>query len=181
MPMFAFVIFIQFFISDQLSYGYNITTRNEDYNYCSVAWYKMLFLYGNFTQFMSDNCMGIGWYICADMQMFLLVPWIILIFKYKQIYGLMCALLLVLVCIICRIYLTIHYHFSANVMAPAYHYINGGQLNQAPGNELLKPWNRMSPYFIAIFTMLLISIINDRNKNFKIKSSIIYLSLLVLS
>eukprot|EP01084_Bolivina_argentea_P295389 508525_1 len=103
MPMFAFVIFIQFFISDQLPYGYNTTTRTENYNNCSATWYKMLFMCGNFTDWR--YCMGVGWYICADMQMFLLVPWIILIFKHKQIYGLMCSLLLVLICIICRIYL----------------------------------------------------------------------------
>eukprot|EP01084_Bolivina_argentea_P295390 508530_1 len=185
MPMFAFVIFIEFFISDQLSYGYNTTTRNENYNYCSADWYKMLFMYGNFTQILDGNgninCMGVGWYICADMQMFLLVPWIILIFKHKQIYGLMCSLLLVLICIICRIYLTVYYHFSAHVNVPAYDYINGGQLIHPPGNQLWKPWNRMSPYFIAIFTMFLIRIINDRNKNFQIKSSIIYLSMLALS
>ena len=79
-PMMAFVLLINWFIVDQLPYGYNVTSRTANAELCSESWYKVFFFYANLEADQDDlGCMGHLWYIQCDMQMFLFLPFIIFV------------------------------------------------------------------------------------------------------
>eukprot|EP01083_Nonionella_stella_P237265 832495_1 len=81
-PMMAFILFVQWFVADQLPYGYRVTSRDINNDLCKDSWYKVLFFYANLEKDMTDlGCMGHLWYIQCDMQMFLFLPWVLLLFK----------------------------------------------------------------------------------------------------
>lgn len=174
-PMMAFVMFIQWHIADQLSYGYHVSSREGNAGLCSSTWYQILLFYSNLTELNDLGCMGHLWYVQCDMQMFLLLPWIMILFKWKTLVGIIAAAIPFFVCIGIRFYFAFYYHFGANFLAPAYPAINGGDQQQ----QYFKPWGRMAPYFIGIVTML--SILTLKEYNFEIRARWSYLGLVCLS
>eukprot|EP01083_Nonionella_stella_P053191 140792_1 len=174
-PMMAFILFVQFFVADQVPYGYRVTSRDANYQLCADGWYKVLLFYANLLQENDNQCMGHLWYIHCDMQLFLVLPWIILLFQWNKLAGLIASLLLFLVGIVIRMYFAIHYHFGANLLLPANPEVN----DSSQFEQYFKPWTRMSPYFIGAFTLLLIQTLQERH--FAIQSRVALLSVMSLS
>eukprot|EP01084_Bolivina_argentea_P211007 358995_1 len=87
-PIMMYLTAIEWQICDQLSYGYHVTSRDLFRERCDEG-YEYLFLFYNNLQDQVDynQCMGELWYIQCDMQMFILLPFIILLFQYKKLYG----------------------------------------------------------------------------------------------
>lgn len=181
-PMMMYTTAIQWQLSDQLSGGYHVTSRDTYTNYCNNDWYKILFFYANLEVTSNAEtealaCMGHLWYIQCDMQMFLFLPWILLIFAVNKVYGICASFIPILVCIIIRIYYGFHYDFVANQLYPAYPPKNGGSQQN---DSYFQPWTRMSVYFIGVMAMLIIITIDNKIKNFKLNKSI-YFALMILS
>jgi peptidoglycan/LPS O-acetylase OafA/YrhL len=164
MPMMLFTTAIAWQLSDQLPYGYHVTNRNLQTDACGEEWWSIVFFYQNFTLLSDDphtSCMGQLWYIQVDMQMFMLLPWLVLLFQYKQLYGFIASFIPTLVCLIIRLYYGFYYDFSANQLYPAHPAINDGSQND---DSYMQPWTRMSVYFIGVSTMFLILMIQKKEK-----------------
>ena len=98
--------------------------------------------------------------------MFLILPWLVLIFINSRIWGIIASLLPYLGCLIVRFYFGFYYHFSAN-------FLLAGTTPIHDGNESVqsyfKPWTRMGPYLIGITCMFIMITINEKyqEKGFK--------------
>ena len=175
--MMAFILFVQWFVADQLPYGYHVSSREVNNELCKDSWYKVLFFYNNLMPDMDDlGCMGHLWYIQCDIQLFTILPFILFVFQYNKIYGIISAFIPFLIGVGIRTYFAIHYHFGANFLYPANETVNDGDQQQ----QYFKPWTRMSPYYFGVFTMLVILYLRER-KTFVISSRYVYLGLMMFS
>jgi len=157
-PMMFFALCVQWFVADQIPYGYHVSSRSLGAEMCEDNWYKVMFFYANLMPGATDQgCMGHLWYLQCDLQMFMILPFIVMAFKWKRAWGLAFAMLLFLVGVAVRTYFAVHYHFGANFLLPATEFINGGDQRE----QYFKPWGRMSPYYIGVFAMLLILTLKD--------------------
>eukprot|EP01084_Bolivina_argentea_P262735 444439_1 len=99
LPMMAFVLLIEWYVVDQLSSGYRVESRTMNQYACNDRWYKILLFYDNLIRDFDDNtCFGWVWYVHTDMQMFLMLPWIILLFEWNKIFGLIMSLIPFIIC-----------------------------------------------------------------------------------
>eukprot|EP01084_Bolivina_argentea_P180797 312345_1 len=175
LPMMTFILLIQWFIADQLPYGYKVPSRDANAQLCEDSWYKVLLFYANLGELDDLGCMGHLWYVQCDMQMFLLLPWILLLYKWKPLMGIISSIVPFFICIGLRTFFAFYYDFGANMLAPAYETRNGGDQQQ----QYFKPWGRMGPYFFGTFTMLII--LTVKNHKYEIRSRLIYFSVMILS
>lgn len=163
-----FVTAIQWQIQDQLSGGYHVTSRSVYTEYCDESWYKVMFFYANL-ELSGEHpealgCMGHLWYIQCDMQMYLLLPWVLLLFVNHKTLGLAASALPVGVCVLIRFIYAFYYDFTANTLYPGYPAKHGGNQDV---DSYYKPWTRMSPYFIGVAAMLTFIWIDEEFKNGK--------------
>eukprot|EP00483_Globobulimina_turgida_P011533 UN11555 len=122
--------------------------------------------------------MGYLWYIQCDMQMFLLLPFMVLVFCYNKFYGLLSSLLPIVVCLIIRFYYAFYYHFTANQTFPEFPPIHGGDQISL---SYTQPWTRMSVYFIGVALMFIFLILDEQNKRFVLCKSHYFVVLLLAS
>eukprot|EP00483_Globobulimina_turgida_P002898 UN02903 len=179
-PMMMYTTAIQWQISDQISYGYHVTSRSTFTGFCNDDWYKVLFFYANLTDPASSasKCMGQLWYIQCDVQMFLLLPFMVLVFCYNKFYGLLSSLLPIVVCLIIRFYYAFYYHFTANQIYPGFPPIHGGDQMSL---SYTQPWTRMSVYFIGVALMFIFLILDEQNKRFVLCKSHYFVVILLAS
>jgi len=166
-PMMMYVTAIQWQLSDQIAYGYHVGDRSTFTEICNAEWYKTFLFYANLAVSRENgdalNCMGHLWYIQCDMQMYLLLPILVLIFYWNRVMGIVSACVPIFVCVVIRIVYAFYYHFTANVMNPGYAPVHGGEQFV---QSYFKPWTRMSVYFIGVACMMLMICIQEKNKTF---------------
>merc|ERR1719361_1569831 len=168
--MMMFATAIQWTLLDQLPYGNRVFTRDTNYNECKDEWYKILFFYANLTMTRENqdlSCMGHLWYIQVDMQLFLLLPFLLWIFRKHNVAGLISSSILVVICLIIRLYYGFHYEFVANSNAPPYPAVHDG--NQG-SDSYFKPWTRMGTYFVAVMLAFTMIMIDGRKEKFVLKT-----------
>jgi len=169
-PMMMFVTAIQWTLADQLPYGYHTLSRSFNHQFCGDNWYKILFFYANLTLTKTDSeglyCMGHLWYIQCDMQMFLLLPFLLWMFTRDRVIGLIASVIPVVVSVGIRLFYAFYYGFVANaIVADPDHEVkhDGNQNNQS----YFQPWTRMSVYFIAVaLAMIMIMIDEMKSRKF---------------
>eukprot|EP00484_Ammonia_sp_Unknown_P015285 CAMPEP_0197056430 /NCGR_PEP_ID=MMETSP1384-20130603/84570_1 /TAXON_ID=29189 /ORGANISM="Ammonia sp." /LENGTH=789 /DNA_ID=CAMNT_0042490423 /DNA_START=233 /DNA_END=2602 /DNA_ORIENTATION=- len=171
LPMMAFVLLLEWFVADQLPYSYRLTLRDRYAQQCSATWYTAMFFYGNLKR-TRNVCMDHLWYIQCDMQLFLLLPVLVLLFKWRRQVGLGASVLLIAAGIALRIYFAVNYHFLANIIA--------NDKKVAEQNvQYYKPWNRMTPYVVGVLTMFIT--ITFQDKKFEIQRRSVYFCMMTLS
>eukprot|EP01084_Bolivina_argentea_P262731 444424_1 len=161
-PMMFFATLIQWKISDQLSAGIRTIHRGQNEAGCSENWWKILFMISNLWLNKDGgdglDCMGHLWYVQCDFQMYLLLPWLVLIFIKNKKAGIISSLIPFIICIIIRFYEGFYYHFGANYLLPGVQPIHDGN----EGNQsYFKAWPRMAPYFIGVTLMFIMITINE--------------------
>eukprot|EP01084_Bolivina_argentea_P093572 168277_1 len=163
-PMMYYVTAIEWQLADQLPYGYQVVTRNRYSQICDDNWDKVFLFYQN----LDDDalgCMGELWYIYNDMQMYLLLPILVLAFHINKLFGLFASLIPIIVCLSIRFYYAFYYDFVANEMYPQYASKNGGSQKF---DSYQKPWTRMGPFFVGTFTMFAFIILEERYPEFRL-------------
>ena len=81
----------------------------------------------------------ISWYIANDFQMYLLVPIIVLLYRWKPIAGILTVVSLMMISIGAQLCVFIKYHILANIETDDY-----GNL------YYVKPYCRINPFLIGI-------------------------------
>ncbi|XP_035206228.1 nose resistant to fluoxetine protein 6-like [Stegodyphus dumicola] len=110
------------------------------------GWLIPLYLH-NFIN-TEEMCLSHTWYLATDMQIYIIVP-IILIPLYKKLtYGIISMVTLLFITILTTAVLTVVHHY------PAVPYINSdvslGVINDYYKNVYIKPYCRMGPYIVGI-------------------------------
>eukprot|EP00483_Globobulimina_turgida_P003316 UN03321 len=175
LPMIVFVLLLQMFIFDQIPYGYKVDSRVDNYEMCAKSWYKILLFYASMDKRNEGGCLGQLWYVNVDMMLFLLLPWVMLLFKWNTLLGIFASLVPFFVCIGIRTFFAIYYHFGANSFYKAHEEINGGEKTL----HYFLPPARMAPYYFGTFTML--TILTLKTYKFEIRSRLIYFCVMGLS
>merc|ERR1712079_190887 len=157
-PIMMFVMLIWMTLQDQLSYGYHVTSRTANHDACAENWYKILFFYANLTDDPTGQCVGWFWYLQCDMQMFLVLPFLLWIFTKSKISGIISSLIMVMISVIIRLVYGFHYEFTANRIFPAYGTANDGDENK---DSYTKPWTWMAAYFLAVALAMWMKIIRN--------------------
>lgn len=171
-PIMIYVTLLNWKIIDQLPYSYHVISRDTYSNYCSQAWYKIFFLYANLdSDTATSDCMGQLWYVQCDYQMFLALPFVIMIFVYKPILGIGSAALLFIACCVCRTYEAFYYHFAANIIYPSIKPLHNANVSTI---EYTTPWDRMGPYWAGVLLAFLFILINENEKNKNKKFQLTY-------
>ena len=179
-PMMMYVTALNWKINDQLYWSYMDPSRDRYNHDCTHSWYSILLFYQNFTSDTEDMnvCMVHLWYLQCDMQMFLLLPFLCLIYHYYKKIGIITSLLPTIVCIVIRMYYGLYYNLGYSVWLPEHPIKHDANPATYTYN---KPWTRMAPYFTGVTTMFVIKYINDKYPELKISSKILYWTLLILS
>lgn len=144
-PLLVFIMYFSAFVIYPLASGPARTTLYErDIEACaSFGWYNILYVNNYFDDAL--KCFGWCWYLANDMQMFLLLPWILMFYKLLSMLGILIMVGLFLIHYITTFVLTYHYETSPSNLFPDPHY------NDYYG----KPWTRIGPYLIGIvFAMM---------------------------
>merc|ERR1719150_1623595 len=167
-PMMMFVTLIYMTLWDQVPYGYKVTSRTSHFESCADNWYTVLFFYSNLSEDSKGlACTGWFWYLQCDMQMFLLLPFLMWIFTKSKIWGIVSSFIPIIVCLIIRFVYGFYYEFTANTQIPAYQPANGGDYF---GDSYIKPWAWMSAYFLAVALAMWMIIIDENNQKFVLKA-----------
>ena len=119
---------------------------NNNIENCKQYGWKQILYVENFVGSPSEQCFGWGWYLSNDMQMFLILPWIIIIYKSLPLLG----TLVLGLCFIGNFIATGFIAYNNNLSA--------GTFSQAPNFYDVyydKPWVRVSPYLVGLgFAMM---------------------------
>merc|ERR1719203_1366763 len=121
-----FVTAIQWQWSDQLAYGYFVTSRNKYTDGCANSWWGIMF----FVQALIPDtgpCMEVLWYVQADMGIYLFLPFIVWIFYRNKLAGLYTVLAGIFVATVMRFVNAFYFDIGANLSVDQ---------NYEPGNEM---------------------------------------------
>ncbi|XP_076093698.1 nose resistant to fluoxetine protein 6-like [Mytilus galloprovincialis] len=116
----------------------------NEYNYCKTSWYYNLLYINNFFEKPADSCFAWAWYLANDMQFFVLSPLIIIPLYFFQLAGF--AVLLAFL---------IGTWVTTGVMATTWNVpmsmFDGGDMTHW-GELYFRPYFRMGPYLVGMFT-----------------------------
>ena len=111
-----------------------------------IYWY---FSYiNNFINSLDDMCVGWTWYICCDMQFFIILPFFILLYCKRRSLGLWVIFGASTVCVIIQFWLAFHYNFTSILTRQR-------AKGDFDGIFYIKPYCRIVPYFMGCFFFLM--------------------------
>ncbi|XP_053380237.1 nose resistant to fluoxetine protein 6-like [Mercenaria mercenaria] len=114
-----------------------------DKNDCKNSWWANLLYINNIVN-EKETCMGWSWYLANDMQFFVISPFMLIPLYYSPVLGGLSCLALVTVSVISRALISKHYEFNANLLFSS---------DMDDIFEIYyKPWSRVGPYAVGVFT-----------------------------
>ena len=140
LPVYAFVIMFYWKVSVYFGNGPVWGVFVTGANGCDDSWWKNMFFIDSW--FDDENCIGWGWYLSCDMQMFLISPIIVWLYLKKVNVGLISIALLT----IASLSIGMYYSFADNV------YAGPLALGQSEGwmKDIYKnPLVRVPPYLVG--------------------------------
>ncbi len=147
---FLYVVYVQPALYDGPASHY----AGQQQKYCEEQW-QYSFLYIN--NFMSDAntmCNGWVWYLYNDMQFFLVLPFVVIIYHKNKMLGLLSILILCVVSFAIQFALGFHYSFDLSFARQS---VLGEQTNMF----YVKPYCRLVTYFMGV----LLYFIYEEGKN----------------
>lgn len=114
-PLYYAFLFIGWTSCQMYSKGPLWGLENGDWFDCSTRWWKQMLFIGNLVDFQYPNtgCYAWTWAIECDMQLTLLVPLIVQVFRLSEKLGYYSMVVLWLASIGINSYITVHYGFRA--------------------------------------------------------------------
>lgn len=113
-PLLAFTMYFSAFVIYPMASG---PAREQLYNFnieqCKkYGWTNILYI----NNYYPDNaaCFGWAWYLANDFQMFLLLPWILMLYKFFSLIGIIVLVGLLVANIVCTFIINWHYNFSVS-------------------------------------------------------------------
>ncbi len=88
-PLLAFVMYFSAFVLNPLASGPGsaaLYTLNRE-NCRHYGWTNILYINNYYPRDLSKGCFGWTWYLANDIQMFLLLPWLVMLYKRSNPVG----------------------------------------------------------------------------------------------
>ena len=163
-PVVLFCVFFFWTLMAYLGNGPLWINMDETTWECNDYWYtNILYLINFIPNWTGNGCLGIAWYISVDMQLFIISPFIILIYtKISKRIAWITLLFICLFSIIISFNIAMTYDLNAVMSAVT----NG---NKYYSHYYNKPYTRLPPYFLGLACAFIIY----SYKKYK-KTSIIY-------
>ncbi|XP_052787971.1 nose resistant to fluoxetine protein 6-like [Mya arenaria] len=118
--------------------------QGVEINDCKDTWWTNLLYINNLVR-TDEMCMGWSWYLSNDMQFYIISPIMLILLYTSRKWGTICCGTFVLLNFIIVCVLSIIHHLPANIA-----------LGDAEGDYFdllyIKPWCRVGPYAVGIFT-----------------------------
>jgi len=143
-PPVLFVVYFNIYLAVLVGSGPYWDQMSSDRLACTRYWWRSAFFLNNFSSIneRDQTCYAVTWYLSVDFQLFLVTPFLLLLYRRNAKLGktLICALMLA--SIVYSWVLAHVYELSFNTFSPSMpDYFN---LFYA------KPWTRCPPYFIGV-------------------------------
>lgn len=142
-PLLAFAMYFSVFVIYPLASG---PSRYQLYNTnieeCKAHGWSNLLYINNFYP-RNASCFGWVWYLANDFQMFLLLPWILILYKFFSLIGILVLVGLLVANIVCTFIVNWQYNFNVSPL-----------WNTDPAEFMrvfyIKPWIRITPYLVGL-------------------------------
>ncbi len=115
--------------------------RLIDHSPCERNWYLNLLFINNFVE-ASNNCLGWSWYLSNDFQMYLLIPWLCLLYRFRKLFALLSLAIMLVVSVICQIIVFIHFDISLDVFR--------GLKQEYISEYYIKVYCRVAPFLLGV-------------------------------
>ena len=144
-PVFMFCMLFFWCITVYIGSGPIWTDLGLRIGNCEDYWYTNLIYLSNFLpDWKTNDCMSVGWYLCNDMQFFIISPFIILIYlKISRALGWIIVLALCVLNITSSALVAHHYNLNPSTLATE----NADDYNDY---YYRKPYCRIAPYALGI-------------------------------
>ena len=110
-------------------------------NICTNKWWHNLLYIQNYTK-IGEGCLIWSWYLANDMQLFLITPWIIILFNWNKKRCLQIIAAICVASVIIQICVVWHYDLSTS-----YFYVAKGEFFE---DYYVRPYNRINAYLLGI-------------------------------
>ncbi len=108
---------------------------------CKRNWYLNILFINNFVE-PKNNCLGWSWYLSNDFQMYLLIPWLCMLYTFRKLFALLAVTMMLVASAICQIVVFRYYDISVNIVK-----------NNKPeyrSEYYIKTYCRVAPFLIGI-------------------------------
>eukprot|EP01022_Parablepharisma_sp_SALTPOND_P008608 TRINITY_DN136437_c0_g1_i1.p1 TRINITY_DN136437_c0_g1~~TRINITY_DN136437_c0_g1_i1.p1 ORF type:complete len:684 (+),score=13.42 TRINITY_DN136437_c0_g1_i1:110-2161(+) len=147
-PVLAVSILYTIYVQPTL-YDTPISTSSEDCaEDCKSQWYQTLLFYNNFASDFNHLCNPWVWYLCVDMQLFIISPWVVICYCWDKVKGVCLILLICVTSIAAKTILCAYYDFNLSIIK----YVPDPDRNNM---VYVKPYFRLVPYFMGMLLYLL--------------------------
>ncbi len=147
-PVFLVTLLYTVYVQPALYDGPVANYVNNQAKYCEEQWHYCLLYINNFMSDVNAMCIGWVWYLCNDMQFFLILPFIVIIYHKNKMFGLLTILMLCLGSFAVQFALGYHYSFDLSFARQS---VMGEQTNIF----YIKPYCRLNTYFMGVLLYLI--------------------------
>lgn len=117
---------------------------------CSDQWPWYFLHVNNFITPMVMMCANWTWYLCNDMQFFIILPFFVLLYCKRRLFGLLAMFTVSTVCLIVQFAIAFQYGFSSVSSRTG----NPDRLADYNNIYYIKPYCRIIPYLMGSFLFL---------------------------
>lgn len=144
-PSYIFAIMFYYAIYLHLGSGPNWGSDEEEVRFCESIWKPLLFV-DNIVDNGESECMGWGWYLQNDMQLFGLSMGLLFMYSFKPLASKICIVVITLGSLI----FTYSYTFRNGTYVLS-HLSDFGRWGTYMVDVYLKPWARCPPYIVGLY------------------------------
>ena len=110
-PLLAFIVYFSTYVIFPLTSGpVRMGVLEENVEKCKeYGWTTILYINNFYPKLQDFTCFDWTWYLANDMQMFLLLPWIVISYKATKLGGSLFILALYIANFAATFYITYHY------------------------------------------------------------------------
>jgi len=145
LPIYVLAIVVPMFILPHIYKGGNYHVVDGMEGDCATSWYYNLLYLNNFSE--NPSCVSWSWYLANDFQMYLLTPFLVLIYHWKRVVAYLTAFGLILVSIGIQIYVFSIYKISVDMVGSN---DDSDEENDYMKEYYRKPYCRINPFLIGV-------------------------------
>lgn len=145
LPVYYGVLFFGWFIGPRLGSGPLWFNFKKLFYNCNRTWWAQLLFIGNFYPFyteVDEGCMYWTWSITVDLQMYVLIPFYIWVYRKNQSLGIALQVIMFVVSTLVIVYLVWDFQMTAGLLSIENYYLFGLLLN--------KPYTKLGIYGLGV-------------------------------
>lgn len=120
--------------------------QGTEINECENSWWTNLLYINNLVK-TDEMCMGWSWYLANDMQFYVISPLMLVPLYYSKVLGTLVCFAFILGNFIATGLISKHNEMQANIL-----FNTGPDAGNANAEIYMKPWCRVGPYAVGIYT-----------------------------